>query len=371
MINSKQTEPLIATYLHAKGGNLGIPVSGTFELTSRCNFSCPMCYVHNNKSNSQNKFSELPADWWISLAHKACDAGMMFVLLTGGEPFIRDDFFDIYDAMKQMGLMISINTNGSLIKGSILQRLLDNPPFRINISLYGGNSDTYINMCKNDAFDDVISSIVSLKEAGVDVRLNLSLTPYNKDDIENIKKIADKYQLHIKFNAYMYPPHRIDSAQNSFSSRLSPMQAAEYTTRWDRIRLDEEAFYNRCRNLTALHAQTDSECISDVDKGPRCRAGRSSFWVTWDGKLLPCGMMKFPCVDLNNADFNDAWDNIRQESTAFTIPAKCITCKKLPVCNICPAVCITETGSFELSPQYVCEYTDALIEIAEEKLTKG
>lgn len=39
-------EPLLSSYLHAKGAMLGLPVSGTFELTARCNFSCPMCYVH-------------------------------------------------------------------------------------------------------------------------------------------------------------------------------------------------------------------------------------------------------------------------------------------------------------------------------------
>ena len=42
----KQTEPYISTYLHSKGRRLGLPIAGNFELTARCNFNCPMCYVH-------------------------------------------------------------------------------------------------------------------------------------------------------------------------------------------------------------------------------------------------------------------------------------------------------------------------------------
>ena len=80
------------------------------------------------------------------LAREAKDKGMVFALLTGGEPFVRKDFFEIYEAMKDMGLMISINTNGSMLKGEIRRRLIENPPFRINVSLYGGCIETYKNM---------------------------------------------------------------------------------------------------------------------------------------------------------------------------------------------------------------------------------
>ena len=51
MINrKKQTEPYLSTYLHSKGRKLGLPIAGNFELTARCNFNCPMCYVHMNEN---------------------------------------------------------------------------------------------------------------------------------------------------------------------------------------------------------------------------------------------------------------------------------------------------------------------------------
>ncbi len=366
-MESNRTEPMIATYLHHKGGKLGLPVSGTFELTARCNFSCPMCYVHLCKDEIAKRGQELSAQQWISLAQQARDAGMMFALLTGGEPFLRPDFFEIYDSMKDMGLMISINTNGSLIKGEILQRLLDNPPFRMNISLYGGNPDTYRNMCGTDAFEQVVEAIRTLKSAGVDIRLNLSLTPYNQEDMERIYELSRELDVHIKCNTYMYPPVRVQGVSDS-NSRFSPEQAARFATRWESLRLSPDDFITRERNVLSLCALDEDQCAVDTDEGVRCRAGRSSFWLAWDGRMLPCGMMTFPCAKPLEEGFLTAWESIKEESKEIRLPRKCLSCPKKKICNHCAAVCVTETGSFDGVPDYMCQYTDELIVQAQEIL---
>ena len=122
------SEPILSTHLHYVGRKRGLPISGTFELTARCNFNCPMCYVHLQQDDIDARGKELTAQQWIELGRQAKDAGMVFLLLTGGEPFVRKDFFEIYDALKQMGLLISINSNGSMLKGEIMEKLLANPP---------------------------------------------------------------------------------------------------------------------------------------------------------------------------------------------------------------------------------------------------
>lgn len=355
----KRTEPLIATYLHQKGNMLGLPVSGTFELTARCNFNCPMCYVHLCKEEIAKRGRELTADQWISIAQQARDAGMMFALLTGGEPFMRPDFFEIYDAIKEMGIMISINTNGSLIKGDILQRLLDNPPFRMNISLYGGNSDTYKNMCGSDSFDQVTGAVRALKNAGVDIRLNLSLTPYNRDDMERIFELSRELQVHIQCNTYMYPPVRVDG--NTAGIRFTPEKAAQLITKWDKLRLSKDEFIIREKNVLGLCSFDEAQCSIETDEGVTCRAGRSSFWLTWDGRLLPCGMMTEPCAQPLSDGFLQAWEAIKEKTKEIRLPEQCLSCPKRKICNHCAAVCFTETGSFSGVPEYMCSYTDELI----------
>ena len=61
-------EPHIMTYLHQKGRALGLPIAGTFELTPRCNFNCPMCYIHMTLEQQRQVGTELTAQQWLQLA---------------------------------------------------------------------------------------------------------------------------------------------------------------------------------------------------------------------------------------------------------------------------------------------------------------
>lgn len=357
----RKTEPYLAAYLHSKGRRLGLPIGGNFELTARCNFDCPMCYVHLSQEDVEAAGKELTAQQWIHIAQKAKDKGMMFVLLTGGEPFVRKDFFEIYDAMKAMGLMISINSNGSLLSGEIRQRLLDNPPFRINISLYGGCNETYRNMCGQNAFERVVENIRALKEGGIDVRLNLSITPYNRQDIEKIYQISRELDVHIKGTGYMYPSIRVNGEQYGCGNRLTAEEAARCNVIWDLLRFSPEEFSQRARNMKKLVAVDEKECGADLDEGVRCRAGSTSFWMTWDGRMLPCGMMPGPAAYPLEVGFEAAWDQIRAHTRKIRMPAKCGSCQKRDVCPVCAAVCVTETGRFDRLPEYVCRMTEETI----------
>ena len=358
-MSTKQTEPYISSYLHAKGGKLGLPVSGNFELTSRCNFNCPMCYVHLSQAENLTE-KELTAAQWIDLARQARDQGMVFVLLTGGEPFLRKDFFEIYEAMKSMGLMVSINTNGSLLQGEIRRRLIDNPPHRMNISLYGGNPQTYRNMCGRDAFDSVVENIRMLKHAGIDVRLNLSITPWNKQDIQKIYEIATELSVPVKASSYMYPPVRIDGQPGHAENRLTPEEAAKCSVEWDLLRFSPEEFALRAEAMSRLCAIDQERCSVDDEAGVSCRAGYTSFWITWDGRMLPCGMMPEPETRPLETGFAQAWQQIRENTRNIKSSPKCASCPSKEICPACAAVRISESGSFDGTPEYMCRMTEAV-----------
>lgn len=355
----RRTEPMMSAHLHARGRALGLPIGGTFELTARCNFSCPMCYVHQNVRQG-----ELTAEQWIEIARQAAREGMVFALITGGEPFLREDFFEIYGAMKELGLMVSINSNGSLISGRIMERLLADPPFRINVSLYGGSEETYRSMCGDAAFQTVVGNIRALKTAGVDVRLNVSITPHNQEDLEQIFRISQELGVHAKTATYMYPPVRVGGG---CGHRLSAAEAAELAVRWDRLRLTGEEFELRARRLRGYAAVVERECAADLDEGVSCRAGSSSFWITWDGKMLPCGMMPGPEVRPLEMGFRAAWQELRHRTAQIRLPAKCTVCPKRSICSVCAAVCVTETGRFDGVPEYVCRMTEETVRQSIEK----
>lgn len=358
----KQTEPYISTYLHSKGRRLGLPISGNFELTARCNFNCPMCYVHLNQEDIDAQGKELSTRQWIDLARQAKERGMVFVLLTGGEPFVRKDFFQIYEAMKEMGLMVSINSNGSMLSGEIRRKLLENPPARMNISLYGGCTETYRGMCGQDAFEQVVENIRALKEGGINVCINLSITPQNRRDLERIYAIAQELDIHVRASSYMYPSIRVNGEQYGCGNRLDPEAAAEASVAWDQLRFTPEEFAARARNMKQLIAPEEKECPIEGEDGVRCRAGSTAFWMTWDGRMLPCGMMPSPTAYPLEVGFDAAWEQIKAETAQIRLPSACGTCPRKEVCAACAAVCVTETGRFDGVPGYVCRMTEATVE---------
>ena len=124
-----------------------IPISGTFELTPRCNFNCRMCYVHLKPEQIPKFGRELKAKEWLRIAEEAKAAGTTWLCITGGEPLMHPEFETIYKELTQMGFFITLQTNASLIQGKAAKLLEDYPPKGVKITLYGASDETYEAVC--------------------------------------------------------------------------------------------------------------------------------------------------------------------------------------------------------------------------------
>lgn len=370
--NNLSAEPMFSRYLHSVAREKGLPVSGTFELTSRCNFGCRMCYVHSTECNRGNT-KELPAEWWIETGKQAAEQGMFFLLLTGGEPLLRADFPVIYSQLKKLGLVITINTNGFLLDTETAEIFKSNPPNRLNVSLYGASESTYERVTGVRGFEKVISNIKLMRSLGIDVRLNCSITKDNCDDIKNIFSLAEEMNLHIKTTSYMYPQTRIDGIFGNNANRLSPEDAAKYRVEWSKLKYEPDDFLSRARGMKKGIEAFEKECIEETTAGKvRCRAGSSSFWINKDGEMSPCGIINQP-FDIKELGFAEAWKRVKSFTADIELPKKCQTCKYRHFCNVCAAVCITESGNFNEAPEYVCKFsreTARLTQIEFERLEK-
>ncbi len=366
---STSAEPIISMYLHQKGREKGIPVSGTFEITSRCNFNCKMCYVHTSECNQ--KKDELPAEWWIETGKKAAEEGMIFLLITGGEPLLREDFPYIYTELKKLGFVISINTNGYLLSGKIAELFEKNPPNRLNVSLYGSNDDTYEKLTGVRGFSTVIKNIEHMRSLGIDIRLNCSLTKDNYEDMEGIFEVAKRLNLHIKTTPYMYPQLRTGKAIGENDHRLDPIQAAKCRVGWSLLRYSPDEFLNRAKGMKNGIDMFEKECVEEVEPGKvSCRAGKTSCWINKNGEMSLCGIID-KSFDIKTLGFSEAWRKVKEFTELIELPVKCQICKYRHICNVCAAVCYTETGDFSKVPEYICRFsaeTARLTEIEAERL---
>ena len=363
-------EPPISSVLHAKAADLGIPITANFELTARCNFNCKMCYIHSSKGIDAEK--ELSAEKWIGIAEEAKSLGSLYVLLTGGEPLLRSDFAEIYTAICNMGMVVYLNTNASLITEELFDLFEKYPPFRVNVSLYGASEETYRSLCGTKHFRTVVNNIRRLKSMGINVYLTCSITRYNKDDLFEIQKLADDLGCHLKAASYLYPPSRkCDPEIGSNLARLSPLEAAEKKIEFEKIHYDEETFYSRIGGFV-YSADYIINDHNDIDEGYEvlCRAGKSSLWIDWKGNLAACGMFGDERFSLKKMTLSEAWRSVNEDTVKIRLPIECRNCRYRAFCNVCAAVCRTETGSFDSVPRYVCDLQKNLYELSKLELEK-
>ena len=358
VVRPTSTEPVMVKHLNARGIQLGLPVNGNFELTARCNFNCKMCYVHLPESAGQI-FRELTADQWLSLASDAKDRGMIFTLLTGGEPMIRQDFAYIYEELVKMGLLVSVNTNLSLYNEDLRALFKKYPPSRVNVSLYGGCEGTYRQLCGNASYEKVVGHLRSMREDGFQVRLNVSFTPYNVGDMEEIHRLSMALGLQAKAAAYMYPPVRVGGESGHNEARFEPGEAGAVMARWNALRDTKERLIQRAERILANRAKPQTAAEPER---VMCRAGRSSFWMTWDGRMMPCGTMNAEASYPLSDGFAKAWEETRQRTADIRLPADCAVCPERLNCHVCAAICQCESGSFDGKPDYLCEMTRVLCE---------
>lgn len=362
-----QPVPLpLTNYIHTRAAWAGIPLNGTFELTPCCNMACRMCYVRKTKQEQEAIAPLRTAQEWLRLGRTAREAGMLYLLLTGGEPFLRPDLPEILSGLHALGLVITINSNGTLIDEKTVAWLKDCPPARINITLYGASDETYDRLCGNPrGFTQVVRAIRLLKEAGITVKLNCSVTPHNADDLEQMFAFAEQEQLILQATCYMFPPLRRDASMVGKNDRFTPEEAARQNARIVCLSMGRERFRARmeAEDRPPIQTEPGEDCpeLPVEGLGMRCRAGRCSFWVTWEGKLLPCGM--FPTEGAPNvfeSDFLQQWQHIREMVAAIRLPAECTACELRDSCKACAAMVLTETGGFSDVPEYRCRMSKAI-----------
>ena len=371
-MTGNQTELQIIEHMHRRAVAQGIPLSGTFELTPLCSMACKMCYVRMSPEELAATGKRLhAADEWLALAREAKEQGMLLLLLTGGEPFLYPEFRRLYTELRQMGFVISINSNATLITEETVAWLKENPPQRINITLYGASDATYARLCGHPTgFTQVTRAIELLRDAGISVKLNCSVTPENVCDLEDIIAYSDEHKLVLQATSYMFPPLRRDAESVGRNARFAAEECARTEVKIRRLQYGAENLREYCKAIES-HQPVDTPLCADCEgEGLQCRAGKSAFWVTWDGRMTPCGMVNEPAVFPFGQGFADAWQSLRAQTAALHLPPECASCDAKHYCHTCAAMCYTETGRYDCKPQYRCDLMRAVPAACRELLEK-
>lgn len=114
------------------------------------------------------------------------------------------------------------------------------------------------------------------------------------------------------------------------------------------------------QDFGTLPVDTEEACSETEGDGIWCRAGKCSFWVTWDGRLLPCGMLPLQgAADVFSVGFEEAWRRAAALAKEIRLPGQCKECGMKTQCRACAAMVLTETGTFHSVPDYRCRMSCA------------
>ncbi len=160
----------------------------SYELNLGCNFDCPMCYL------GVKQFRGL--DWQdrVTLLHAMAEAGVLFLQLTGGEPLIDKLFPAVYGLAYELGMMISVSTNGSRLSSpAILSLLTQRRPYRVTVSVYGATAQTYDAVTRRrGSFQAFSRGITAACEAGLNLNLNVIVVKDNAHEVAAMTAMAER-----------------------------------------------------------------------------------------------------------------------------------------------------------------------------------
>ena len=345
------------------------PANGSIELLPLCNMNCDMCYVRLNRVEMERQGRLRTADEWLEIGRQMKDAGVLFLLLTGGEPFLYPDFRKLYLGFRDMGMILTINTNGTLIDEDLAGFLGKYKPRRVNITLYGTDEETYANLCHYPGgLEKTLRGIRLLRENGVDVKVGGSLTRANRDDLDKLLDVQEELDIPVRVDTYMMPATRERDLPYNMQSRLNPEEAARARIRALKREMGPELFPQYVRQSVE---RADHPEPAEAKPGHMsCMAGQCSFTINWQGEMRPCVILTEPAISVFEVGFEAAWKYIVEETRKILLNEKCSTCHMRHLCRTCAASALLETGSYDGVPDYMCRYAGESLRILREEWEK-
>ena len=342
------------------------PANGSIELLPLCNMNCDMCYVRLSREEMERQGRLRTADEWLEIGRQMKEAGVLFLLLTGGEPFLYPDFRRLYLELRKMGMIITINTNGTLIDEDLAVFFGKYKPRRVNITLYGTDEETYAGLCHYPGgYEKTLRGIRLLREHGVDVKVGGSLTRANRADLDKLLDVEKELGIPVRVDTYMMPATRERSLPYNMQSRLDPEEAARARIHALKREMGPELFPQYVRQ--SVYRADHPESVESVPGHMSCMAGQCSFTINWQGEMLPCVILSEPAVSVFDMGFEAAWKYIVEETHKILLNAKCTSCHMRHLCRTCAASALLETGSYSGVPDYMCRYAEESLRILREE----
>jgi radical SAM protein with 4Fe4S-binding SPASM domain len=338
------------------------PISFELEVTARCNNDCRHCYINLPAGDREARARELSLEEIKGIAWEGVSLGALWCLITGGEPLLREDFREIYLALKRLGLLVSVFTNACLVTPEHVALFQKYPPRDLEVTVYGVTPATYESVTRRPkSFAAFRRGLDLLLKGGVKVRLKAMALRANVRELPEIARFCrERTRDFFRFDPLLHLRYDGNAVRNEEirAQRLAP----------EEIVAIEQADPERSLALRkGCHELIGPTCSQfGCDHLFHCGAGLGSFTVSCDGLFRLCSSLWHPdCVyNLRQGSLREAWEKLvpqvresRSQNREFL--EKCRVCPLVNLCLWCPAHAHLETGQLDAWVEYFCRVAQA------------
>lgn len=335
----------------------GVPLSVQLDVTYRCNERCIHCYLDHDDHG------EMTTAEIYNLLDQLAEAGVFFLTLSGGEVFMRMDFFDIVEYARSLMFCVKIKTNAFMIGEKEARRLCELMVQDVQVSIYSHRAEVHdaITLLPG-SLKRTVAGIRKLRSHGVKVIIANVLMMQNLSDHSGVIELAEELGAEYTIDPTITPT--MDGDRNILRLGLGVPQLQDVFRNSDLVG-DVEEF---CAPPSAVN--------DDVLRELPCSAGHTACYVSPYGDLYPCVQFPLPSGNVRRQKFIDIWLHSEQLNEVRTITAGdlpvCSGCGHVGTCSRCPGLAYLE-GNMRGPSTQDCEKSFARtgIESANMQLKKA
>ncbi len=321
-----------------------------WELTRNCNLACVHCRACATSGPHEGELSTAECR---KIIDDISGFSTPVIILTGGEPLMRPDLFDIIEYGRSKGLKMVIAVNGTLVDKDSAERLKASGIQRVSLSIDGKDRQSHDAFrAVNGSFDAVVRAAKTLTEGGLPFQINTTVTALNAGQIDDIYSLARALGA-AAWHIFLLVP--VGRGRELKGKELS---AADYENVLRHLRAVEKRNEIEMKVTCAPHYYRIVSEDGDTPRSAGCLAGKSFMFISHRGEVQPCGYLELNCGNVRKDPVKKVWEDseifMRLRDVA-SYRGKCGSCRYIRICGGCRARAYELTGDY-LQEEPLCTY---------------
>ena len=334
-----------------------------WEITRSCNLACAHCRA---AAHCEPYPGELSLDECKKLMDDIASITDPILILTGGEPLMRPDIWEIIDYAHELGMRPVIGTNGTLIDDEMAAKIAEHGIPRVSLSLDfpdAAGQDAFRG--KEGAFEETLAGLRNLRAHGVEVQVNTTVTKMNKELVQEIHDLAEREDCSAFHPFLLVPTGRgedlvdVELTPEEYEEVLTWAYNCQKTSPMHFKPTDAPQYYRILRQLSAQEGVEVNPKTYGMEAMTRgCLGGITFVFISHVGDVQPCGYFNMQLGNVKETPFPEIWEkspvfnDLRDYSK---LKGKCGACEYRGVCGGCRARALAATGDY-LAPEPYCAY---------------